>query len=93
MTVTKVSHEGLLSLKFDQLMNFTSLFAEINDTSSGVRNLRGQPKTEKIKSNIGAYLLSAKHLNIEIISGGQVNQTMLNFTWQASFINETVINV
>jgi hypothetical protein len=51
-------------------MNFTSLFADINDTSSGVRNLRGQPKTEKRKSNIGAYLLSAEHLNIEIISGG-----------------------
>ena len=49
-----------------------------------------EQKAEEIRFK---YLLSEKELNLTVISGGSVNDSMLDFDWYASDITGNVVTI
>jgi hypothetical protein len=99
-SVSKISSTGKFNIHFSDAMNLESLI------KTKARRLRGKSggSTKStlnfldLASNSSSsakteYLLSAKHLRIQMIQGPEFNSTLFKFKWEVLSLTETDIEI
>jgi hypothetical protein len=101
-SVSKISSTGKFGIHFSDAMNLESF---INTKARRLRGKSGGSTKSTLKltdseSNSSSsssvepdYLLSAKHLRIQMIHGPEFNSTLFKFKWEVLSLTETDIEI